>query len=213
MALKTTHLIYETDENSVPAAGLVFTSNGSGGGSWSNSSGTNYVYYSEVLSPKKATISITDSGTTNSVQLMGHYTEIGYVNDSDGWFSNLLIDGTSPVLNITTGFNDGSAIGRVQIMQGSITYYTGPNQTGGTYSIVTQDYNNGWRAKHYVDNSQISEFKVDADGITLDVPGVSASIYIQNIPTSSAGLASGAIYTQTAAELGGSGTTKVICIV
>jgi hypothetical protein len=36
MALKTTHLIYETDENSVPAAGLVFTSDGLGGGTWSS---------------------------------------------------------------------------------------------------------------------------------------------------------------------------------
>lgn len=211
MALKTTHLIYETDENSVPAAGLVFTSNGSGGGSWSNSSGTNYVYYSEVLTPPEATISITDSGSTNSVQLMEHYTEIGYINDSDGWFSNFLIDGTSPVLNISTGFNDGSSIGRVSITQGSISYYTGPNSNSGTYSIVIQDSNNGWRAKQYVDNSQISEFKVAEDGITLDVPGASASIYIQNIPTSNSGLSSGAIYTQTAAELGGSGTTKVIC--
>lgn len=36
MALKTTHLIYSTDENSVPAAGLVFTSDGLGGGTWSS---------------------------------------------------------------------------------------------------------------------------------------------------------------------------------
>jgi hypothetical protein len=211
MALKTTHLIYETDENSVPAAGLVFTSDGLGGGTWSNGSGTNYVYYSEVLSPEKAIISITSSGSTNSVQLNSSFTEIGYVNDSDGWFSNLIMDGTSPTLNITTGYNDGSSIGRVSVAQGSINYYTGPISNSGTYSTVNQDFSNGWRAKHYVDNNQVSEFKVAPDGITLNVNGVGSEIYIQNIPTSNSGLSSGAIYTQTAAELGGSGTTKVIC--
>lgn len=35
----------------------------------------------------------------------------------------------------------------------------------------------------------------------------------QNLPTSSSGLTSNQLYTQTATQLGGTGTTKVICIV
>jgi hypothetical protein len=41
MALKTTHLIYTTDENAAPVTpGLVFISDGNGGGTWSSSFGT-----------------------------------------------------------------------------------------------------------------------------------------------------------------------------
>lgn len=35
---------------------------------------------------------------------------------------------------------------------------------------------------------------------------------LDTLPTSDAGLASGDLFTQTATQLGGSGTTKVICI-
>jgi hypothetical protein len=174
--------------------------------------GPSLVFYKEVLSPPKATISITASLTSNIIELSTNLTEISYVNNDDGWFSDLIIDGTSPTLNITTGYNDGSSIGRVSVAQGSINYYTGPISNSGTYSIVNQDFSNGWRAKHYVDNNQVSEFKVAPDGITLNVNGVGSEIYIQNIATSSAGLSSGALFTQTAAQLGGTGSTKVICI-
>ena len=36
---------------------------------------------------------------------------------------------------------------------------------------------------------------------------------LANLPTSNAGLAAGEAFTQTATQLGGSGTTKVVCVV
>jgi hypothetical protein len=39
------------------------------------------------------------------------------------------------------------------------------------------------------------------------------AVIIDNLPTSSSGLTSNQLFTRTAAQLGGSGSTKVICIV
>lgn len=47
-------------------------------------------------------------------------------------------------------------------------------------------------------------------GIT---PSGNSQVAINALPTSSAGLSTGDLFTQTATELGGSGTTKVLCIV
>jgi hypothetical protein len=35
---------------------------------------------------------------------------------------------------------------------------------------------------------------------------------VKNLPTSSSGLSTGDLFTQTATQLGGSGTTKVLCV-
>ena len=39
------------------------------------------------------------------------------------------------------------------------------------------------------------------------------TVNIDNVPTSSTGLQTGDVFTQTGAQLGGSGSTKVLCIV
>ncbi len=44
------------------------------------------------------------------------------------------------------------------------------------------------------------------------LPGPAGIISGINLPTSSSGLNAGDPYTQTATELGGTGTTKVVCI-
>jgi hypothetical protein len=120
------------------------------------------LFYSEVLSPAEATISITASGSTNSIQLTDTTTEIGYVNDSDEWFSKLQIDGSSPVLNLITGYNNGNLIGRVSTAPGSVTNYVGPNSVSGTYSSVSQT-ENSWRVLHVENNVEKSDIKVGKD--------------------------------------------------
>jgi hypothetical protein len=101
-------------------------------------------------------------GSTNSIQLTDTTTEIGYINDSDEWFSKLQIDGSSPVLNLITGYNNGNLIGRVSTAPGSVTNYVGPNSVSGTYSSVSQT-ENSWRVLHVENNVEKSDIKVGKD--------------------------------------------------
>lgn len=155
------------------------------------------LFYSEVLSPAKATISITASGSTNSVQLTDISTEIGYVNDSDEWFSKLLIDGSSPTLDITTGYNNGSSIGRISTSPGSVVSYAGPNSVSGTYSSVSQTPTS-WRTLQVNNNVEVADLRVGVDldgnfrvgvnktnfsfGTTSTTTSASASIFSLSLP-------------------------------
>ena len=85
------------------------------------------------------------------------------------------------------------------------------NQSGSTTinSIVTT----GSKGNIFTINrpSGSSPINVSSEGSTSLLDTI---LYFSNsLPTSSSGLTSGQIYTQTSTELGGSGTTKVLCIV
>lgn len=68
---------------------------------------------------------------------------------------------------------------------------------------------NGQAIISYTDGINSSNMYFRNDGITIDT----LAIIIDYLPTSSSGLTSNQLFTRTAAQLGGSGSTKVICIV
>jgi len=61
----------------------------------------------------------------------------------------------------------------------------------------------------FTDTIDTSTINVSKDTIIMNT----LNLIINNLPTSSSGLTSNQLFTQTATELGGTGTTKVICIV
>jgi hypothetical protein len=184
-------------------------------------SGTSYIYYNENTITKTAAISVTASDRTGSLIIATNSFVIGNENTSSLTNASISYSKSTDELNVIVSDSTQNVYLKTSYDWGNFELLN--EVSGGTVSndrtSLTQD-NTNWTAKyigpvgHPIPTpTTISELKVGSGGITLNVPGVSSEIYIQNIPTSSSGLGSGAIFTQTAAQLGGTGSTKVICIV
>lgn len=97
----------------------------------------------------------------------------------------------------------------------------------GHYTVVGHagDFDGLWGAygtngkKIEINNATFAEnINIDAASANLNISGgaitfsPSVSINIASLPTSDAGLSTGDLFTQTATQLGGSGTVKVLCV-
>ena len=103
-------------------------------------------------------------------------------------------DGGDTVLSLDTDITASSADNSFRI-----------SNAGAETSFVVGDYNttgvNYGQGTVYYHNPTVA----------LKFKHSDATIVMPALPTSASGLASGTLFTQTAAELGGTGTTKVIC--
>jgi hypothetical protein len=90
----------------------------------------------------------------------------------------------------------------------SIVQNTNTNEMSDIYGTV--DSGNGEVGLIYNDGTgNSSSIYIRNNNILIDT----LAVIIDNLPTSSSGLTSNQLFTQTATELGGSGSTKVICII
>jgi len=200
--------------------GYILQSDASGNATWV-APGSSYVYYSENLTTKTAAISVTASDRTGSLIIGTNSFAIGNENTSSLTQASISYFKSTDELNIVVADSTQNVYLKTSYDFSNFQLLNEVNSgnISNDRTSITQT-NTAWTAKyigpvgHPIPTlTTISEFKVDDDGILLNVPGAGAEIYIKNIPTSSTGLTSGAIFTQTATQLGGSGTTKVICIV
>ena len=130
MSLKTTHLIYITDENAAPVtAGLVFTSDGIGGGTWSSVSfGTGGVSGTSGTSGTRGT-----SGTSGNTGASGTSGTSGINGTGFNTVSNpadnriLTSDGTTNAANAESNLT----------FDGSRLYVTGSAYISGTSGVLT----------------------------------------------------------------------------
>ena len=130
MSLKTTHLIYTTDENAAPVtAGLVFTSDGIGGGTWSSVSfGTGGVSGTSGTSGTRGT-----SGTSGNTGASGTSGTSGINGTGFNTVSNpadnriLTSDGTTNAANAESNLT----------FDGSRLYVTGSAYISGTSGVLT----------------------------------------------------------------------------
>lgn len=96
------------------------------------------------------------------------------------------------------------------------------NGNGLTYFLVNDEGNRqllfgrpGSNSQIYflMDNSSINLPRVGGKGVNITYNlNVNGNISIGSLPTSSSGLSTGTLYTQTALQLGGLGSTKVLCV-
>jgi hypothetical protein len=90
----------------------------------------------------------------------------------------------------------------------SIVQNTNTNEMADIYGTVASG--NGEVGLIYNDGTgNSSSMYIRNNNILIDT----LAVIIDNLPTSSSGLTSNQLFTQTATELGGSGSTKVICII
>lgn len=90
----------------------------------------------------------------------------------------------------------------------SIIQNTNTNEMADIYGTVASG--NGEVGLIYNDGTgNSSSIYIRNNNILIDT----LAVIIDNLPTSSSGLTSNQLFTQTATELGGSGSTKVICII
>jgi len=99
--------------------------------------------------------------------------------------------GTAPYYNIAEKTNNAGESIRLQLYESATGFIIDNEISDNTASVLRVEDNNG-DAKLEIFND---------------------SIFLGTLPTSSSGLTSGSIFTQTAAQLGGTGNTKVLCIV
>jgi len=98
--------------------------------------------------------------------------------------------------NITLRAVKGSALTYTEMDTNFRSYYYSSSFSGSAIQL------------HYTGSSAVSIPGRD-DTHTISLRQITS---LDTLPTSDAGLATGDLFTQTAAELGGTGTTKVICI-
>jgi hypothetical protein len=90
----------------------------------------------------------------------------------------------------------------------SIVQNTNTNEMADIYGTLSSG--NGEVGLIYIDGTgNSSSMYIRNNNISIDT----LAVIINNLPTSSSGLTSEQLFTQTATELGGSGSTKVICII
>jgi hypothetical protein len=90
----------------------------------------------------------------------------------------------------------------------SIVQNTNTNEMADIYGTLSSG--NGEVGLIYIDGTgNSSSMYIRNNNIAIDT----LAVIINNLPTSSSGLTSEQLFTQTATELGGSGSTKVICII
>lgn len=118
-------------------------------------------------------------------------------------------------VKITTGNLNAESSGQVSI-QGNTVLIQDEAGTGGGVIIRSQGIGGTLTIEVEGNTLLYGTANTGALGTTttfIEADSSSNVIRTSELPTSSAGLPSGALFTQTATELGGAGTTKVICIV
>jgi len=109
---------------------------------------------------------------------------------------SLLLNGATNVLNLTMGNNFGTKL-----------KYVGFNEIT-TLCVTNNEIETNEVRISAQGDTTTPEIKVLRESIVFD-----ANKYnVKNLPTSSSGLSTGDLFTQTATQLGGSGTTKVLCV-
>lgn len=153
-----------------------------------------------------------DNNTDNvtEVELKPDLWGIVHTNTNDGFIGAVFYDGTGQNLYNTVNVLGEDSWGRTIYTPYSVTHEA-KNDFTNKRTTVTQGLTN-YSVKTISGATTTCELSMDdMSGITLDPKNL--SLFIQNLPTSSSGLSSGALFTQTATQLGGSGITKVLCIV
>lgn len=162
-----------------------------------------------------------------SIIMDNTYIDLVSLNTDDGYYVTIQLDGSNNQMFEIVGDPALSNFSRTTRQLGSITDYCG-NSTLTDYSSVSQGDSSIYSlivsgsnevTKWRITDTQISGsttngvdtslLSITPDDITLDT----LAVIVENLPTSSAGLVSNQLFTQTATQLGGTGTTKVICIV
>ena len=162
-----------------------------------------------------------------SIIMDNTYIDLVSLNTDDGYYVTIQLDGSNNQMFEIVGDPGLSTFSRTTRQQGSITDYCG-NSGITDYSSVSQGDSSIYSlivsgssevTKWRMNETQISGsttngvdtsiFSITPDDITLDT----LAVIVKNLPTSSSGLTSNQLFTQTATQLGGTGTTKVICVV
>lgn len=154
----------------------------------------------------EATISL-DPSNYNAFKTNGSsiFISIDNVNSTD---SNLLLQNNSASLRCY------SATAQVEVTAGSGDQGLYLDRNNGNVTLINNDYGDVIINAKNGDLSQNSSNWIRLNSVTgVLINPTSGKVAINNLPTSPSGLGAGELYTQTATELGGSGTNKVICIV
>lgn len=106
-------------------------------------------------------ISDTSYGTTNSFYMNQNVMSIRHDNDNDAWGSEFSIDGTSPQSQLSTYYNDGSAIGRVTTSPGIVNIYAGKGTP--TDYVSTTQTNSTFRVLHVETSQEKNEIVLGED--------------------------------------------------
>jgi hypothetical protein len=181
-----------------------------------------------TLTDNTSTIIQTDGvDKTTEISLDKEFITLNSTNTDDGYEIEFQIDGQNAQMFEIVGNTGLINFSRTTRQMGSISDYCGDN-TNTDYSSVVQDDNDIYSlivsggsemTKWHLKDNQISGSTTNGVNTSLisltpnDITLDTLSVIIENLPTSSSGLTSNQLFTQTATELGGSGSTKVICIV
>lgn len=161
------------------------------------------------------------------IKLTNEFITLSSTNTDDGYELVLELDGQNATMLEAVGNTGFATLSRTIRQIGIISDYCG-NGTITDYTQVSQGdtgintlvvSGSSELTKWTIDDTHISGsttdgvntsiFSITPNDITLDT----LSVIIENLPTSSSGLTSNQLFTQTSTQLGGSGSTKVICIV
>jgi hypothetical protein len=127
---------------------------------------------------------------SRNISMRGNF--IDNVSGDKSYMGYELGIGTStPYYNIAEKTNNAGERIRLQLYESATGFIIDNEISDNTASVLRVEDNNG-DAKLEIFND---------------------SIFLGTLPTSSSGLTSGSMFTQTAAQLGGTGNTKVLCIV
>lgn len=144
------------------------------------------------------------------VELNPNLWNITHTNLVDGYIGAVFYDGISQSLYNTVNVIGEDSWGRTIYTPSSVTHDVESNSSERSITVTQgiTDYTIDLAFR----KGSTCKFTMNGAGITLE-PIDNRNVFIQNLPTSSAGLSGSALFTQTAAQLGGSGATKVLCVV
>jgi hypothetical protein len=212
----------------VPGVGKVLTSDGIGNGTWADAlidgNGIFDATNDGGIVPTSFDINLTDNLNFDSNTL--------YI---DGANNRVGIGTVGTVGNALTVQGATRVNGKIERTSTDFKGIINHRDSNGLQdaSVISYELNNsigeqidyaiaGAYIQDATDGSEVGWFGIRAreasdtslTGIPYDVIVKGGGVFnVANMPTSSAGLSTGDMFTQTATELGGSGTTKVVCIV
>jgi hypothetical protein len=171
----------------------------------SNTGGTAYM---EIRSGSTIFFEMDDNSDkkTNMIFQPTVFT-IGNQNVDDGWYGVFTYDDSNNTLINQCGYLADDTWGKVQISSTSILYEVKSDFNDNRVSVTQSP--TSYTIDYITGSTNSSRIRLTDTGLEFkgDI------INIDNLPASSSGLSAGDLFTQTATQLGGTGTTKVICIV
>lgn len=175
------------------------------GSTFSNTDGTDTLIINNTPTKYQLNINDTSSTDTSLVEYTKSYLNFSNTDGIDSSTFELFKTSSSfitEVSNIQTLFiadplyNSGGLNG-ISCIDTITTSYSEVDLQ--PESIILNSLNTG----------QTTTIQINPSGITINT----LSLIINNLPTDPTGLVTDQLYTQTSTELGGTGTTKVICVV